>query len=190
MGSCCAHKKAAGEPMPEPEHKHDHRHAAPLPAESFQDKLKLYRPIWVILGLSVLGAAALHVAGRPFEPALMGFFLLQLAALKLFDLDGFAMGFARYDLLAKKSAVYARTYPFVELGLGLFYLAGVWPLLTNALMMAVGLLGAAGVWQVIQKGQAFTCACVGTGFNLPVGRVTLAEDLGMAAMAALMLAQM
>jgi hypothetical protein len=38
--------------------------------------------------------------------------------------------------------------------------------------------------------RAIRCACLGTALNLPMTKVTLVEDLTMAAMAALMLIMM
>ena len=53
----------------------------------------------------------------------MGFFLVVFSMFKLFDLEGFADGFQMYDPLARPIRPYAYLYPFVELGLGLGYLA-------------------------------------------------------------------
>ncbi len=53
----------------------------------------------------------------------MGFFLVVFALLKVFNLSGFADGFQKYDLLARRFRAYALAYPFIELALGLGYLA-------------------------------------------------------------------
>ena len=49
------------------------------------------------------------------------------------------------------------------------------------------LVGSIGVFQTLLDKRAIQCACLGTVFKLPMTKVTLAEDLGMAAMAAAML---
>jgi hypothetical protein len=49
------------------------------------------------------------------------------------------------------------------------------------------LLGGVGVLKALLKKQAIRCACLGTTLNLPMTTITLVEDLGMAAMAAIML---
>ena len=53
----------------------------------------------------------------------MGFFLVVFSMFKFFNLEGFADGFHMYDLLAKPFRPYAYIYPFIELALGLGYLA-------------------------------------------------------------------
>ena len=59
--------------------------------------------------------------------AYMGVFLVFFALLKIFDLEGFRNGFAMYDLIAKRNSAWGFVYPFIELGLGLTYLACLWP---------------------------------------------------------------
>jgi hypothetical protein len=92
-----------------------------------------------------------------------------------------------YDLLAKKIPAYGFIYPFIELGLGTSYLLGYRPVLINAITLIVMSFSTIGViWAVANK-QKIRCACLGTGFNLPMTTVTIIEDLLMAAMAAWML---
>jgi len=52
----------------------------------------------------------------------MGVFLTVFAGLKLIGYKMFTMMFAGYDLIAKKSRLYASAYPVIELGFrsGLF----------------------------------------------------------------------
>jgi hypothetical protein len=118
---------------------------------------------------------------------MMGAFLLLLSSLKFFNLTSFAEGFARYDVVARRSRDYALLYPFIELGLGCLYLSGSLPIIVNAATLLVMGVGSIGVVQVIRSRTSIACACVGTGFNLPVGYVTLAENLAMFAMAAVSL---
>ncbi len=167
--SCCAVKPEAAAPK----------------GGSFLQKLALYRPLIVILFMSMAMAAAMAAGGTvPFMHGLMGLFLCFLATLKFFNLTGFADSFARYDVVAQKSRLYALSYPFIELGLGCLFLSGVIPLLTDILTIAVMSVGAVGILRTIRAGVKIECACVGTGiFSLPVGKVTLSENIGMAAMA-------
>jgi len=156
--------------------------------ESFADKLRQYKPLIVILAVALVAAAGLTVGGHmAFMPASMGLFLCLLATLKFFNLQGFADTFAGYDLLAARVRAYAFAYPFIEMALGFLYLSGIAPVITNSVMIVLMLGGSLGVVQVIRRGNKVQCACVGTSFALPVGRVTLAENLIMAAMAAMML---
>jgi hypothetical protein len=47
-----------------------------------------------------------------------------------------------------------------------------------------------GVTQMVMQKRKFECACLGTFIKVPLTKVTIVEDFGMAAMAALMLATM
>jgi hypothetical protein len=147
----------------------------------FMEKLATYRPLLVMLLISILGALALP--GVPFMHGVMGFFLAFLSALKLFNLKGFADGFARYDIVAGRVRAYAFAYPFIELGLALLYFSGAAPAVTGLATVAVMLAGVPGILGVIRRGEKVQCACVGSGlFSLPVGCVTLAENIVMGLM--------
>ena len=67
------------------------------------------------------------------------------------------------------------------------YLLDLWPAVTNGVTLAVMLVGTVGVIQSLVNRRQIRCACLGTVFNLPMSTVTLIEDVGMAAMAAVML---
>lgn len=117
----------------------------------------------------------------------MGGFFLAFSFFKMLDLRAFADAFATYDLVAARSRTYALAYPFVELGLGVAYVVGFAPAATNAVTLAVMLVGAAGVFRTLVARRKARCACLGGVFNLPMSTVTLVEDLLMAGMAAAML---
>ncbi len=120
----------------------------------------------------------------------MGLFLVIFAIVKLFNLRAFAAGFAKYDLLAARSSSYARFYPFLELSLGLSYLAfhQEWPAkLTYLATILILSFGTLGVLDTIRKKKQIDCACMGQLLKVPVSTVTLTENLSMSAMALLML---
>ncbi len=117
----------------------------------------------------------------------MGFFLAIFAMVKLFNLPSFASGFAKYDLLAARSRPYALLYPFLELTLGLAYLAHWQPTTTYLATSILLLFGALGVINTMRQGKQLNCACMGQILNVPVSTVTLTENLSMAAMALFML---
>ena len=117
----------------------------------------------------------------------MGFFLVIFAMFKLFDLNGFADGFQMYDLIAKHFRSYALVYPFIELVLGLGYLANAFPILTSAILLVVMVVGATGVFCALRKGLDVACACLGTALKVPLSTVAVVEDIGMALMAGVML---
>ncbi len=151
-----------------------------------------YLPLLVLLSLAALAAGAKSVAYGPAADAgawmhdFMGLFLVSFSMLKLFDLPGFADGFHMYDLLAKRVRAYGLLYPFIELALGLAYLAR-WRLdFVYPATVVVMVFGALGVVVALARGLDIHCACMGTTLKVPLSTVALTEDLGMAAMAAWM----
>jgi hypothetical protein len=151
-----------------------------------------YVPLIALIVVSVLVAFALYRSYGPgMNPvramhAFMGFFLCVFALLKMFDLPGFADGFQMYDLLAKRSRAYALAYPFLELALGLAYLAFYRP---REVYLATFILlgfGALGVISALRRGLDVHCACMGNTLKVPLSTVALVEDLGMAGMALVM----
>jgi hypothetical protein len=152
-----------------------------------------YLPLIALLGVSALVACALKRSyGPDANPAhwmhdFMGFFLVVFALLKLFDLSGFADGFQMYDLLAKPFRPYALLYPFIELTLGLAYLAFWRPTTVYLATIIVLGFGALGVINALRKGLDIECACMGNTLKVPLSTVALTEDLGMVLMAAVLL---
>ncbi|MEO0413690.1 MAG: MauE/DoxX family redox-associated membrane protein [Verrucomicrobiota bacterium] len=157
--------------------------------------MKRYLPLFVILALTMLAATAKQLDGGVLGGILwgswmhdfMGFFLLVFAMLKLFDIDGFATGFARYDFLASRSRLYGRLFPFIELALGLAYLAHWQPTITYIVTIIVFGFSTLGVVVALKKGLNVNCACLGTTLNVPLSTVAIVEDLGMVIMAVAML---
>lgn len=156
-----------------------------VPAKDLRD----YLPLLVLFTVTVLAASAKMASYGPDGSLLrwmhdfMGFFLVIFALLKLFDLPGFADGFQKYDLLAKRSRRYALTYPFIELALGLGYLAFWRPSAIYAATMIVLGFGALGVINALARGLNLKCACMGNSLKVPLSTVALTEDIGMVAMA-------
>ncbi len=148
------------------------------------EKLVLYKPLIVIACMAVLTASALAITGRvPVMDGLMGMFLCLLALVKFFNLPGFASLFSKYDPLAARVKIYGSLYPLIELGLGLFYLAGLAPLFTNVALIIILLASTIGILKTIRSGISVRCGCVGADFALPVGWVTVFENLVMMTMA-------
>lgn len=149
-------------------------------------------PLFLIVGY-ILGVVLLIAAttgqwaiGPMMRHFMAGFFIV-FSFFKLLDLRGFVETYRGYDLFARRSKVYAWAYPFIELGLGVAYLVNLYPLATNLVTLIVMGVGAAGVLRVLLDKRSIRCACLGTALNLPMTKVTLIEDLTMAAMAAAML---
>jgi len=115
-----------------------------------------------------------------------GFFLV-FSFFKLLDIGAFANAYSAYDLLARRWHGWGMLYPFVELALGVAYLAHLNPLLTHWATIIVMGFSAIGVIRAVASKTQIQCACLGTVFKLPMSTVTIVEDVGMVAMAALML---
>lgn len=162
------------------------------PEHAPRPPLSAYTPLLVILLLTALAAVAKQFAspgwsGMVWMHDFMGFFLVVFSMVKLFDLRAFASGFAKYDLLAARSRFYALLYPFLELALGLAYLAQWQPRATYLATVILLGFGTLGVINTMRRGEQLNCACMGGILNVPVSSVTLAENLGMSAMALAML---
>jgi len=162
--------------------------SSPRSPRSWRD----YIPLLALLAVSLLVACALWRSyGPDANPAhwmhdFMGFFLVVFALLKLFDLPGFADGFQMYDLLAKNFRPYAFVYPFIELALGLAYLAFWRPTTVYLATIIVLGFGALGVINALRRGLDINCACMGNTLKVPLSTVALVENLGMVAMALVM----
>jgi copper chaperone CopZ len=120
----------------------------------------------------------------------MASFFLVFSFFKLLNLQGFADSYSSYDIIAKRWRGYAFIYAFIELLLGLAYLTGFAPLLTNSITVAVMSISLIGVLQSVLNKRKIKCACLGDVFNLPMSTITILEDTLMIGMSASMLIQM
>jgi copper chaperone CopZ len=152
-------------------------------------------PLFLIVGY-IAGAVALIAwvqqpasFAEPMRHFMAGFFLV-FSFFKLLDLRGFLDAYRSYDLVARVVPAWGWVYPFAELALGVAYLVNFEPRLTNWLTLVLMVVGAVGVLRALLDKRQIRCACLGTALNLPMTKVTLVEDLGMAAMAAAMLTAM
>lgn len=156
--------------------------------------LKDYWPLFSLIIITALAAYAItwNVYGETVEwmHYFMGLFLCSFAMLKIFNLSAFADGFSMYDLLGKQSRAYACVYPFIELSLGLGYLAFIEPQLVYTVTIVVMAVGSVGVVLALKKGLNINCPCMGSVLKVPLSTVTLTEDLAMGGMALLMLMMM
>jgi len=106
-----------------------------------------------------------------------------LALLKLQDLESFSRAFLGYDLLAQKYVPYSYIYPFAELGAGVLMLAGVLSWLSIPVAVFIGTVGAVSVVKAVYVDKrTLKCACVGGGGRVPLGFVSLTENVMMVAM--------
>lgn len=111
-----------------------------------------------------------------------------LAIQKLQDVESFATMFLGYDLLAKRWLPYAYIYPFAEGLAGVLMLGRALNWLSIPVALFIGSIGAVSVFYAvyIQK-RDIKCACVGGSSRVPLGFVSLTENVMMVAMAFWML---
>ena len=113
-----------------------------------------------------------------------------LAIQKLRDLVAFSNQFLGYDLLAQKWVRYAYVYPFVEALAGVAMITAIPELALVAAPFAlfIGTIGAISVFKAVYiDKRELKCACVGGNSNVPLGFVSLSENLGMMGMSIWML---
>lgn len=163
--------------------------------EDTKSWLETYKPILLIFGYIIgitLLAEYLHgelVWMRWMNHFMAGFFLV-FSFFKLLNLKGFAESYAMYDIVAKKWNGWGYVYAFIELALGVAYLAGFDPMVTNTVTFVVMTLSIIGVLQSVFNKRKIKCACLGAVFNLPMSTITIMEDALMIGMSGTMLLMM
>jgi glutaredoxin len=157
-------------------------------------KALTYTPVIAVFAVAALMAlAASHAAfGNPFTVRaaewFIAFSMSLLAMLKLRDVETFSSMFLGYDLLAKRWVPYAYIYPFAELLAGVLMASGALTWLSAPIGLFIGGIGAVSVFKAVYiDKRTLKCACVGGDSNVPLGFVSLTENLMMIAMAIWML---
>jgi copper chaperone CopZ len=151
-----------------------------------------YFPLFLIFAYITGTSLIIQVAQGQFNAMqwmshfMAGFFLV-FSFFKLMNLAGFAEGYRTYDIVAARIPAYGFIYPFIELALGVSFLTGFEPVLTNAITVLVMGISTIGVANSLWKRKPFQCACLGTIIKLPLSKVTLFEDILMLVMSAIML---
>ena len=150
-----------------------------------------YQPVVATFGVTALSAAALSYAtlGTPLSSRAIEWFvalsMAVLAVFKLRDLESFSNQFLSYDLLAQRVVRYAYVYPFAEAFAAVGMLTGDPRIVPVAAIVGlfVGTVGAASVIKAVYiDGRDVRCACVGGDSNVPLGAISLSENLAMIAM--------
>jgi glutaredoxin len=158
-------------------------------------KAVTYRPIVALFSITALMALAASYAvyGNPLTVRaaewFIAFSMAILAMLKLQDVESFSSMFLNYDLLAKRWVPYSYIYPFAEALAGILMIAGALTWVSVPVALFIGGIGAVSVFKAVYiDKRELKCACVGGGSNVPLGFVSLTENLMMVAMAIWMLA--
>lgn len=153
-----------------------------------------YKPVIALFAMSALMAMAASWAA--FETVatiqaaewFIAIAMCLLALQKLKDVEGFATMFLNYDLLAQRWVPYAYVYPFAEALAGVLMVAGALMWISIPVALFIGGIGAVSVFKAVYiDKRELKCACVGGDSKVPLGFVSLTENLMMVAMAVWMI---
>ncbi len=157
-------------------------------------KATTYKPVIAIFATTALMALAASWAayGQLFTIKTGGWFIAfsmcVLAIQKLQNVETFSSMFLGYDLLAKRWVPYAYIYPFAEALAGVLMISGALRWISIPVALFIGGIGATSVFYAVYvEKRELKCACVGGGSNVPLGFVSLTENVMMVAMAVWML---
>jgi len=149
-----------------------------------------YTPVLAVFAVAALIALAIGwLTGTQFVGIMtverfISVAMMLLAMLKLQDVDRFATMFLNYDLLARRYVPYSYIYAFAELGAGALMLTGLLPWLAIPIALFIGGIGTVSVFKAVYiDKRTLKCACVGGSSNVPLGFVSLTENVMMVAMA-------
>ncbi|MHA6333613.1 MauE/DoxX family redox-associated membrane protein [Qipengyuania sp. CAU 1752] len=153
-----------------------------------------YRPVFAVFAVGL--ALALSLSQFVYDTALtirtaewfVAFSMAMLAMLKLQDVEQFSSMFIGYDMLGRRWVPYAYAYPYLEATAAVLMAGRILPWLSIPIALVIGTIGAVSVFYAvyIQK-REIKCACVGGSSNVPLGFVSLSENLAMVGMAFWML---
>ncbi|MGV1788379.1 MULTISPECIES: MauE/DoxX family redox-associated membrane protein [Agrobacterium] len=153
-------------------------------------KATTYRPVIALFSMTALTAmaASYAVSGDAFTLKsaewFIAFSMVVLALLKLQNVETFATMFLNYDLLAKRWVPYSYIYPYAEGLAGILMVAGALNWISVPLALFIGTVGAVSVIKAVYiDRRELKCACVGGSSNVPLGFISLTENLMMIAMA-------
>lgn len=157
---------------------------------------KTYQPVVAVFATTFLMAlaAAWLVKGTLLTmlvpESFVSFSMCVLAILKFRDLKAFATGFVQYDLVARHYVPYAYLYALVEGAAGVLMIGRIAIWVAAPAALSVSTIGAISVFKAVYlEKRDLNCACVGGGSSVPLGFISLTENLMMMAMALWMMAQ-
>ncbi|WP_433911475.1 MauE/DoxX family redox-associated membrane protein [Sphingomonas yabuuchiae] len=153
-----------------------------------------YRPVIALFAMTapMAMAASQAVYATPFTGRAVEWFvafsMAMLALLKLQNVESFATMFLNYDLLAKRWVPYSYLYPFAEALARVLMIAGVARWASVPIALFIGGVGAVSVVKAVYiDRRELKCACVGGSSNVPLGFLSLTENVMMVGMAVWML---
>lgn len=145
-----------------------------------------YRPVIAIFAVGALMALAVSWAalGTPLDLRTFEWFvaisMTLLGLQKLQDVEGFSTMFLNYDLLARRWVRYGYLYPYGETLAGVLMIAGALIWIAAPIALFIGTVGAVSVFKAVYVDKReLKCACVGGDSNVPLGFISLTENLMM-----------
>jgi hypothetical protein len=109
--------------------------------------------------------------------------MVLLALQKLQDVESFSTMFLNYDLLARRWVRYGSVYPYAEALAGILMIAGALIWIASPVALFIGTVGAVSVIKAVYVDKReLKCACVGGGSNVPLGFISLTENVLMVVM--------
>ena len=157
------------------------------PQNNKKEYLKFAAVIVYIAFLAIVHTNVRGFSTLQFLESFMGSFFLVFGSFKLRNLREFAYGFMSYDIIARRSLAYSYLYPFIQIAFAASYLLLVNGWIVDLLVLIISLVSSIGVVQEISRGSKIRCVCLGSVIKLPLSRISIVEDFGMAIMAAAML---
>lgn len=117
--------------------------------------------------------------------------MILLGMQKLRDIESFTTMFLNYDLLARKWVPYTYAYPWVETVADILMPSMLLTWLAAPAALLIATVGAISVFKAVKiDKRGLKRACVGGNSNVPLGFVSLTENLLMMATAIVMLMSM
>ena len=157
-------------------------------------KATTYRPVVVLFTMTALAAlaATFAVTGQLLTVRTLQWFIafsmVVLSLLKLQNIETFATMFLNYDLLARRWVPYSYIYPYAEGLAGVLMISGALRWISVPVALFIGTVGAVSVFKAVYiDRRELKCACVGGSSNVPLGFISLTENLMMIGMALWML---
>lgn len=145
-----------------------------------------YTPVIAIFSVAALMTLAIqYVAQATFMSVrtlllFIAISMVMLALQKLKDLFSFTNSFITYDLLAMRNIRYAYFYPFFEAYAGIGMITALPTLWVAPVSLFIGTVGAISVYKAVYiDKRELKCACVGGDSQVPLGFVSLSENLFM-----------
>lgn len=139
--------------------------------------IRSYWPIGAIYILALL--VSLYTVQWHTHPDymshVMGFVLVFFGLMKISDITGFADGFAQYDPIARRSTIYAHSYPLLEIVLGILFILQIFILPATLMTLCIYSVSLYGAVRAMIHKKSLHCLCLGTYFKIPLSTITIIE---------------